>query len=109
MKAVVVALVWLMFSVTARAELYDHATLQHEDTGAQTAVEHVQPVLGVPFLAIRAALVLPGAALGELGNGVLWLLDRPSPGSVPHAESGWLWNGALGSLRDDWNESTPGS
>ena len=99
----------LLIAAPSRADLYEPAMLQQEDTGSQHALEEVQRFLGVPFLGVRAALVLPGAALGEFGNGLLRLIDAPAPGTFPHAESGWLWRGALRSLGDDWNESTPGS
>lgn len=105
---VVLGLVLLADVTHAETDLHDPAIVQHNDAGFQGALERFQPVLGTPFLAIRAALVVPGAAIAELGNGMLWLVDRPAPGTFPHAERGWMWNGALRSLRDDWSESTPG-
>lgn len=104
----VLGLVVLAGAGHAETDLNDPAILQHEDTRLHGALERFQTGFGTPFLAIRAVLVVPGAAAGELGNGMLWLMDRPAPGTFPHAEPGWLWNGALRSLRDDWNESTPG-
>ncbi len=89
-------------------DLYDPSILQHEDTRAQLAIEEYQRWFGTPFLGLRGGIVVIGAALGEFGNGALWLMDRPSPGTIPHAEPGWLWNGALRSIREDWDESTPG-
>ena len=89
----------------AARDLYAPALVSQPDTRAQGAVEGMTRVLGIPFLGLRAALVVPGAAAGEIGNGLLTLLDRPAPGTVPHAEPGRLWHGALRSLREDWRES----
>jgi hypothetical protein len=107
-SAAAVVLGALFFAASSGADLYDSSIVQHEDTRSQLALERYQAFFGTPFLGIRAALVVPSAALGEFGNGVLWLMDRSAPGTFPHAEPGWLWNGALRSLREDWNESTPG-
>ncbi len=120
-RVVAVALVWMLASGVATAsedveaearpapiELYAPALVSQPDTRAQGALDGMTRVFGVPFFALRAALVVPGATAGEIGNGLLVLLDRPAPGTLPHAEPGWLWNGAMRSLRDDWNESTPG-
>ncbi len=92
----------------AHAELYNHAMRQHEDTRAQSALETFSAFFGTPFLGVRSLLAVPGAAAAELGNGLLLALDKPLPGTIPHAEPGWLWDGALRSLGEDWNEVTPG-
>ncbi len=89
-------------------DLYAPALVSQPDTRAQGAFDEVTRFLGVPFFGLRALMVVPGAAAGEIGNGLLALADRPAPGTVPHAEPGRLWNGALRSLREDWRESTPG-
>lgn len=89
-------------------DLYAPALVSQPDTRAQGALDEMTRIVGVPFFALRAALVVPGAAAGEIGNGLLVLFDRPAPGTLPHADPGWLWKGAMRSLRDDWRESTPG-
>jgi hypothetical protein len=84
------------------------AAAEVEDPRAQTGFEQVQPFIGLPFIAMRAILVVPGAALAEGANAIPSLVDRAAPGLFPCAEPGSIWRGALHALRDDWNESTPG-
>lgn len=79
-----------------------------EDPRAQTGFEKAQPFIGLPFIAMRAILVVPGAALAEGANAIPCLLDRASPGLFPYAEPGSIWSGAMHALREDWDESTPG-
>lgn len=108
-KACAVLIAALFIAATpASAELYSEALRSHDDTRAQNTLEGFSTAFGTPFLGVRALFALPGAAVAELGNGLIWALDQPLPGTLPHAEPGWLWEGALRSLRDDWNESTPG-
>ncbi len=79
-----------------------------DDPGAQTHFEAAQPYLAMPFYALRAVFVVPGAAVVEAANTIPWMLDRPAPGSVPHARPGSIWKATLAALADDWSESTPG-
>jgi len=83
-------------------------TAEVVDPGAQTGFEKAQPFIGLPFITMRAILIVPGAALAEGANAIPHLLDRASPGLVPAAEPGSIWGGALRALREDWDESTPG-
>lgn len=100
---VTLVLVTALFALSARASdapLYGVPI--PETTRAERAVERYQSAFGMPLSLVRAAVAVPATAIAEGGNAFLWLVDQPLPGTLPHAEPGWMWRGMLGSFRDEW-------